>query len=337
VASYVDNEAFFDTKYATELHKAMHIAFHQVLFPVLIFVGAPANVITFCVWTFGPKFKQVCCVIYFMANAAADFLVLTVSGLCVYLWQYNDQSAKQIHATDLFCNIILLTTFTFLATSNWISAVITVERALTIVFPFVFKSKTMRGRSKYVICVFFILLLLASTPSLFLTEHDSGNCIIKYGETYLAVQLFVEIIVPFLLVVIFNVVTVVTLLRHKFRGNLMSSNRPSFVTVFTKIAIVTGTSFALRNTLILISLVSNLIGYDLGTILDTLTSQHGVMIYLNSLVNPIACMVFCKSVREDMKYFVCMVAQKVSRGSICCRSDQNATHADTHAEDITHM
>jgi len=317
---------------------AMHIAFHQVLFPVLIFVGAPANVITFCVWTFGPKSKQVCCAIYFMANAAADFLVLAVSGLWVYLWQYDDQSSKQMHVTDLFCNIILLTTSTFLATSNWISAVITVERALTIVFPFVFKSQTMRGRSKYVICVFLILLLLASTPSLFLTEHDSGNCmIIKYGETYLAVQLFVEIIVPFLLVVLFNVVTVVTLLRHKFRGNLMSSNRPSFVTVFTKIAIVTGTSFALTNTLILISLVSDLTGYDLGTFLDTLTSQHGVMMYLNSLVNPIACMVFCKSVREDMKYFVCIVAQKVFRGILCCRSDQNATHADTRADHITHM
>jgi len=272
-----------------------------------------------------------------MANAAADFLLLTVSGLWMYLWQYDDQSVKQMHVTDVFCKISTLSSFTFLATSNWISAVITVERALTIAFPIVFKSQTMRGRSKYVICILFILLLLASSPSLYLIEHARGYCIIKYGETYYAVQLFVEIIVPFLLIVMFNVVTVVTLLKHKVRDNLMAFNRPSFVTVFTKIAIVTGASFALTNALIIIVFVSFLSGYDLGAFLNTLTSNNGVMIYLNSLVNPISCMLFCKSAREDVKHFVCMIAQKVCRGSLCCRSDQKATHAGTHADHITHL
>jgi len=39
-----ENPQYFD-----DLHKAMHIAFHQVLFPVIIFGGAPANVIAICV------------------------------------------------------------------------------------------------------------------------------------------------------------------------------------------------------------------------------------------------------------------------------------------------
>ena len=327
-----ENPQYFD-----DLHKAMHIAFHQVLFPVIIFGGAPANVIAFCVWTFGSKSKQVCCAIYFMANAAADFLVLAVSGLWMYVWKYDDQTVKQMHVTDVFCKIYALTTFTFLAISNWMSVVITVERALTIVFPLVFRSQTMRGRSKYVTCVIFILLLLASSPSLYLWEHDDdGDCIIKYGVTYYVVQVFVQIIVPFLLIVIFNVVTVVTLLRHKFRGNHMSSNRPSFVTVFTKIAIVTGTSCALTNALLIIGYVFLITRYDLGMYLETLTSKMGIMLYLNSLVNPIACMLFCKSAREDIKHFVCMIAQKVSRENVV-GLDQNATHADTHADHISHL
>jgi len=274
-ATWKDNQTYtFD-----DLLNAMHIAFHQVLFPMVIFGGAPANVIAFCVWTFGPKSKQVCCAIYFMANAVADFLLLAVPGLWMYLWDYDEQSMMQMHVTDVFCKIFGLPFFTFLVTSNWISAVITIERALTIVFPIVFKAQTMLRKSKYVICVILILLLLASSPFLYLYGYDEGSCNIKYDETYYDVQMFVQIIVPFLLIVIFNVVTVVTLLRHKFRGNHMSSNRPSFVTVFTKIAIVTGSSFALTNALFIIVFVSDLTGYDLGIFLDALTSNNAIMMF----------------------------------------------------------
>jgi len=310
--SNVDNDVILlGTQCADELHNEIHIAIHQVLGYMIIFGGPPANVIAFCVWTFGPKSKQVCCAIYFMAYAAADFLLLAVLGL-VYLSQYENQIVKQ-----MLCKISALATFTFLATSNWISAVITVERALTIVFPLSFKSQTMRGRSKYVVCVIFILLLLASSLWIYLIEHECWYFIIKYDETYYAVQLIVKIIVPFLLIVVCNVVTVVTLLRHKFRGTLMASNRPGLVTKFTKIAIVTGISFALTNALIIIVFVSDLTCYDIGTFLNILTSDNGIMVYLNSLVNPIACMLFCKSAREDIKHFVCMIQQRFSRTNIC--------------------
>jgi len=293
-------------------HNEIHIAIYQVLGYMIIFGGPPANVIAFCVWTFGPKCKQVCCAIYFMAYAAADFLLLALLGL-VYLLHYDNQIVKQM---QVFCKISALVSLTFLATSSWISAVITVERALTIVFPLSFKSQTMRGRSKYVVCVICLLLLLASSLWIYLIEHECLYFIIKKDETYYAVQLFVKIIVPFLLIVVCNVVTVVTLLMHKFRGTLMASNRPGLVTEFTKIAIVTGTSFALTNALIIIVFVSNLTGNDLGTFLNTLTSNAG-MLYLNSLVNPIACMLFCKSAREDIKHFVCMIPQSFSRTNIC--------------------
>ena len=119
---------------------------------IFVVVGLLFNVVAFLVWVFGPKSKVVCCAVYFAANAAVDTLYLAVRH--DWFWTNNYAYLKystqySAYTQDMFIDVLLvLNPFlyrTSLQLSTWISAIVTVERSLTIMWPFVFKSQTMRS------------------------------------------------------------------------------------------------------------------------------------------------------------------------------------------------
>ena len=115
-----------------------------------IILGIAINLIAFCIWMFGPKSKTLCCATYFALNAVADFLCCTIPGISlntVWLCAINKFKFKypQWYA-DILVDIVNYTLPLLLAWSNWISASITIERAFTTVWPFVFKPKDMQTR-----------------------------------------------------------------------------------------------------------------------------------------------------------------------------------------------
>ena len=71
-----------------------------VLEPTFMYAGIVLNVLAFCIWMFGSKSKSLCCATYFTANAAADFLLVTIlpislrRGIIPIHWRKTDITCK---------------------------------------------------------------------------------------------------------------------------------------------------------------------------------------------------------------------------------------------------
>ena len=135
----------YDNSTHTFINLSILTALETISFWILLgflILGIPFNVIAFFIWSIGPKSKTLCCATYFAANAAADLLCLTIPGISTYLWITSNYGLD----SDAFF-IMKYTQDFLLASSNWISASITVERALTMFYPFVVRPQAMRKRS----------------------------------------------------------------------------------------------------------------------------------------------------------------------------------------------
>jgi len=283
-----------------------------VIFLGVLVLGILINVIAFFTWLIGPKSKSLCCATYFAANAVADFLCLTIPGLIQYL-----QTVGVFHHSiysktgPWYMYIEEYTTDLLLASSNWISVSITIERALTMFCPFVFRPQAMRKRSKYVVLAICVLLVSTYVQ---ITEIESSP---QWKANELC-DLTVRIVVPFILIVTIDTAVVATLCKKRFQQNTVSTNRRSYVEVFTKITILTGLSFMLSNTTGVISLMFYFGFVDFGGYPFTFNKISRYMYFFNCFANPVICFAVCKSVRDDLRFAVCMVAKKC-RNTCHCR------------------
>jgi len=286
----------------------------KIITNIFVITGIVLNIVTFCIWVFGPKSKIVCCAVYFAANAFADVLLLTVRDEEFWL--------DYIEKTDVTCILIPFLNRASFQLSTWISAIITVERSLTIMCPFVFKSHTMRRRSKYVILVIVLLQPLSQYASLYFMKKGIGNegdlnnpyCY-PYNEELYEFDKFLgetclTYLLPFIVVVVFNAATVFTLCRSRMRRITVSGSR-DYVNVFTKLTLMTGVSFIIAFALTVFFTI------DMRTRVDLIDMYLMViyfvgrsMRYFNSCMNPIICFSVCKSLREDIKHFLSLVARK---------------------------
>jgi len=308
----------------------------EIITNIFVITGILFNVVALCIWVLGPKSKSVCCSVYFAANAVADILLLTVRDY--FYWH------TYIRSTAFTCK---MTAFLYRASfqlSTWISAIITVERSITILWPFVFKSQTMRRRSLFVILVIVLLQLITQYNALYFTENDVSTCIYtdyqiyKYKFDRLFGYMVLTLMVPFFLIVVFNAATVFTLCRNLMRRNTVSGTR-DHVNVFTKLTLLTGVSFVVAFTL---TVYQGLIDYrnlDLNDdwmksiiILFIIKDVSNCMKHFNSFMNPIICFIVCKSTRDDIKHFMKVVAQKVLRP--CRRTQREASRTNVNPENI---
>jgi len=145
-----------------------HISYNVIL-PLCVSVGLVVNIVAFCVWMFGPKSKSMCCAFYFAANAAVDFLYLTKSLFWFRCWQF----VIYIPQTKFTCKLVTSLYGSLAHLSTGISAIITIERSLTILFPIIFQPQSMRKRSKIVISV--ITALQPFTQFIVLYYRRSGS------------------------------------------------------------------------------------------------------------------------------------------------------------------
>ena len=308
----------------TSLYWSYRIEFicTDVILPIVVLVGLSVNVAAFFVWMCGSKSKSMCCAIYFAANATVDFLFITHPLLWNDNWHFGI-----VHATDFTCKRFESTYSSIMHLSTCISAIITVERSLTIFFPFVFKSQTMRKRSKVIILVMIVLQpCVQFVPLLYIERWAYKTWIFrsaiaaKYSFIFYA---FVCILLPFSVILTFNVATPATLIRRN-----TVTGRQNHIHVFTKLALFTGVSFVLSYTLMALQMICNFLHIDIDAyisenILDTLGHT---MLYVNSVMNPIICFIVCKCVRDDVKQMLTAVARMIRR--ICtCKTFQQDTQA----------
>ena len=301
------------------------ISFHVIL-PIFVIVGLAVNAVAFCIWVFGSKSKSMCCAVYFAANSTVDFILLIAPLVWIDQWGYI-----VIQKTDFTCKLVLSLNNSCLNLSTWISAIITVERSLTILFPFVFKLQSMRERSKVVVIVLIVLQPFVQFVPLLEIEMAKNTCIFtKYSLEYNFVFFIVCILIPFVVILTFNVATVATLIRQRFRRQPVAG-RQDHVHAFTKLTLFTGVSFVLSYTLAALQIIYIItFGADKKAhfyvlsfyVLDRLSKT---MVYLNNIMNPIFCFIVWKSVRDDIKQFLSSAAQLIRR--VCtCRRSQHETH-----------
>jgi len=297
-----------------------HICDHVIL-PIFVSVGLVVNVVAFCVWVFGQKSKSMCCAIYFAAISAFDFLYLTHPLMwqsAVFGW-YEDI----IPRTDFSCKLMDSFYGGCFQLSTCISASITVERSLTILFPFVFKSQDLRKRSKIVLAVIILLQPFMQSMIYYDRISEYGNCLFSSDAVNKAVRVFyavVVVIIPFAVILTFNMATVATLIRQRLIRHSLTGRRDN-VNEFTKVTLLTGVSFCLTYTL---SSVLELqatfcleMSFYMNYITQILIPPAIAMIYFNKAMNPIICYVVCKSVRDDIKHFI---ARRIQR---CCASGRS--------------
>ena len=283
----------------------------DVLFPIGIYVGILVNIVAIFIWAFGPKSRSICCATYFAANAVADFLTLTMTGLWIIIcFTHYNTTCYYSAATCKISNYLQIVLF---QASNWISTTITVERALTIMFPLKFRSNDMRRHSKYAIPIIVILVLLGNIPSLYAIIQIEGTVYCQYNNDfdnfiYSLIEITVRSLLPFITIVTFNCCTIATLCKQ--RRNPVSTNQERYVNVFTRLTLLTGLSFVISNTIGVALSTIYIFGFE--HILHALPLNDSMlfldlsfmMCYFNCLMNPIISVVVCKSLQEDIKSFL---------------------------------
>jgi len=293
----------------------------DVIFPIGIYVGILVNSVAIFVWVFGPTSRSLCCATYFAANAVADFLTLSIPGIwiinCLTLFNAN------CYYSGANCKIYFYLKHVLFQSTNWISTTITVERALTILFPLKFRSNDMRKHSKYAIPIIVILLLLGNIPTFYTFKQIKGSVYCIYSadiNLYNLIEISVRSLLPCIAIVTFNCCTIATLCKQ--RRNSVSTNQERYLNVFTKLTLLTGLSFVISNSVD----VTYLHIFGLTHLLDAFHWTDAMLVldlsfmmcYFNCLMNPIISVVVCKSMLEDIKTFL----QRLLRA---CRREQRDT------------
>jgi len=296
----------------------------SVLAPTFTYAGAVLNVLAFCIWMFGPKSKSLCCATYFTANSIADLLLLTIRPIFLNNWIIN----IPIRMTDVTCKLLWSLCDSLLQVSTWLSATITVERALTIILPFVFKSQDMNKRSKYIVAIIIVIQPLTQILTLMYVYvyPNVKICYVTSGEESIraGLHLWLALVIPFLVIIAFNLATITALCRNRFRQNTVSGNRDHAL-VFTKITIMTGVSFVLSYSLKLVENMHWVLNAEIW-VLWFVWELEKAMMYFNSCMNPIICLVVCRSMHDDIKSFLVAVVRRVRRP---CTSRSSHLEAET--------
>jgi len=281
----------------------------DVIFPIGIYVGILVNIVAIFIWVFGPKSRSLCCATYFAANAVADFLTLSITGiwLIICLTHFN----ANCYYSAATCKIYNYLQIVLFQTTNWISTTITVERALTIMYPLKFRSNDMRRHSKYAIPIMVILLLLVNIPAFYKWKKLEGTVYCEFNIDVLVYDISAVLfrsLLPFIAIVTFNCCTIATLCKQ--RRNPVSTNQERYLNVFTKITLLTGLLFVISNTVEVTYSTMHIFGLAhffaaLGwTDFILVVDLSLMMCYLNCLMNPIISVLVCKSMQEDIKTFL---------------------------------
>ena len=313
------SQEYFGTKIA--------VLSYEVFLPIIVIVGLVANVFAFCVWVFGPKSKSMCCAIYFAANSAVDFLLLTEPPL------WNDGLRQSnwsidIPRTDVTCKLFYSLYLSCVLLSSGISAIITVERSLTVLFPFHFKCQNMKKRSKRVIAIIVVLQPFIQSLQLYYIKKDKETMFCEFFEQwayilyYNIVSIFFVLLIPLIVVVVFNVATVTTLSRQRIRSQIVSGSR-RHASGFTKLTIMTGASLVFSFTPVCVVMVYNLFAREQSDFVFQIFPLVYILSFLNSLMNPVICFIVCKSTRYDLKHFLGVLTRKIRHLFIgMCKSPQ---------------
>jgi len=148
---------------------------------------------------------------------------------------------------------------------------------------------------------------------------------------YFVFYAFLAVVIPFVVILTFNLATVATLIRQQFRRHAVTGRR-SYVNVFTKLTLLTGVAFVLAYTPLTVGAIGWFLELPYSAyILKILKTLDIVSFSLNSVMNPIICFIVCKSVRGDIKHFIRAVPRLIRRRCTCGRSQREIPTSNMNA------
>jgi len=139
---------------------------------------------------------------------------------------------------------------------------------------------------------------------------------------------WLEIVIPFAVITTFNLATITVLCRRRCGQHTVSGSR-DHVHVFTKITIMTGVSFVVSYSLELGKCLYVIFNLDRGSIFTIQKYMGEGMMYFNSCMNPIICLVVCRSMHVDLKSFLVAIIRSVREPCAIRSSHQKSDTTNT--------
>ena len=161
-------------------------------------------------------------------------------------------------------------------------------------------------------------------------KNEKGTIICNFPESliyilyYNILLVFLMMVIPLILIVVLNLATVATLSRQRIRSHVVSGSR-GHGSGFTKLTILTGASLVFSYTPVCVVKVYELFEREQSDLLWRIIPPCHVLLYFNSFMNPIICVIVCKSTRNDLKHFLGVLTRKFRRSFICtcmCKGPQ---------------
>ena len=306
---------------------AVLFGFQRVILPVEIVGGIFINILAFCVWTFGTKSKQLPCAAYFATLSLTDTLLLAFPGVILIIYVFD---VTMLPNETVFCKVMSFSAYFLLHCSSWIVAAISVDRSLTILFPFTFRAQEVGRRCKKTMTALFTILTLTHIPRLYFIESHSSTfvgCVVnadfvKFEEIYsLVLDTVLCMVLPFIIIIVSNIAMTTVLFKRKMQTSNRSSSSQQNMKVLTQLVLGTGLSFVLANSMWIFFKAAEFAKLTIteGDTGLALFSIANILVYLNSFINPILYCIMMKATRDDMW----SATQVIARG---CR--RYGTHGD---------
>jgi len=280
----------------------IQLGLSSIVLPVEIIIGIIANALVMIVWQFGAKSKGMPFSRYCSTLALVDLIVLAFPATLRVKFIFTDDVLSGVPNLCRFQNFVV---YAMIQNSNWISAILTLERTLTILFPVMFQTQGIKKRSKVVLILLIIYTSLNNIPHLIYAKYND-KMICHWDELYyeklftyeLVMDTFLGVTLPIVLIITCNVVTLVVLCTC--RNQTRNDSRTHVVKTFKQLTLWTGMTLFIANVMWLfcVLIIIGVVSVQEGDYAN-LVQIANVMLYLNSSVNPLIYFLVCKPVRED--------------------------------------
>jgi len=313
----------------------LQFVFSNIIMPIQLIVGITANGIVMLIWHFGTKSRQLPFSVYFSTLALVDFVLLAFPGTLRMQFIFTDDVLSRIPNV---CRFLSYVDYAMIQNSNWISAILTLERALTILCPIRFQTRWIKRRSKRVLIVLTAFTTLNNIPHLIFAKFDDTMVCHWDGQYFNALFMYELIMDTILCVTIpivlsvacnfFSFVALSTSRNHQIRND----NRTGVVITFKRLTFWTGVTLLISNFLWTVVISINLGVFTLQEEdYVNLFAIASVILYFNSSINPLFSFYLCNAVRTDFKDTFRRLLSVIHRRSrtVGRVNDQDATGNET--------
>lgn len=194
------------------------------LLPVVIIVGTIGNIFSF-ILMLQREMRQTSTYFYLAILAVADTVVLFVSAFKTWIRAWSN--FELLHISDASCKILMFLTYFSLHLSAWLIVAVTVERFILVRFPLKAKSICSTSRAKLTTLSITMTLFLLNVHLFWTAELISDpvtgakTCAMLrdneklYKDVVPWLHLTVYSFVPFLALLFFNTLIIVSLIQHR--------------------------------------------------------------------------------------------------------------------------